>query len=702
MKGFKKVMLTAFCVICSFTGFVVAANEYDFLETNTVKTKEEAELLLEEQLTNAKEFESTLGECTYLEYSGEIISHKEALDKFTIETAKEKEELVNKYEEEGYKTSVTVTYDEKETTKYEFTTLNGIVTSAIINDEATTEYDGKTIENVLSTFVSTEEEDYKIVVSEDLDTTSISKTETLKLESEAKELVESLKEQGYKASYKQNNEETSNEKITSKEELSLEQIKENLQNKTSDKEIKDVVINKTTEPSTYTSEDYEDITLADNKKAEIENTGIYESVTREEKVNTDKSKATIVTGKTGILSSDQTIEDGHIEEVYESEQLVGYKQFYRENIKISDAVNDKVLANNFESEALCNAAKANYSGYTDLRCTKTSETTIESSTNNTINFNNTPQSERKWSHLDISVAQDITIIDKDGKALATVEGKLSNVLGYINKGTTNQKDLKYPSKATTDGGRLEYKTSDATIKNTDLVTITATVSYEYKNKQYSVNVTLVGYLNNAMNVCRENKKIGGGFDLEFVVSFTEDGKPIIKIDTQEKWTLTGDMATLYEPRVFYNEYEYSKLYYVVANDLDYTYEISYVATNYTVTYEGESAVYSLTEDYYDKNFVIEGEKTTYTVTTTGVIKEKELCGTGDVGEPGEGFEEEDNKQEEENPADKDENNTDNETPEEDNTEITPPHTGVETTFNVPTTLSSYFVTTIEDKKKYRK
>lgn len=704
MKRFKQVIFAAFLIVCSFAGCVVVANEYDFYETITVTDPDLASKKLEEQLANAEIFNSSLGECTYLEYSGEIIPHKEFLDTVTVETSKEKDDTVSKYQTAGYETSVVVTYDEASVKNYEFKVLNQKVTGATIDGVLNTDYNGRLITEVLSTITSIEESDYKVVVSTTSNKTSISEKEVVKRESAAKDLVNSLKLEGYEATYVQNNETTTNETIESTSRLTVEQIQENLQNKTSDKEIKDVVIDKTTEPGTYTSDDYEDITLADNEKTELENTGIYESVTREEKTNTDKSKATAVTDKTGILSSDQTIKNGHIEEVYENDVLVGYKEYYTSDVKTSDAIDDKVLENNFTSEALCEAAKANYSGYTDLKCTKTSETTVESSANNTINFNNTQQSKRQWSHLDISVAQAITIVDKDGKPITTVTGTLSNVSGYINKGTSSEKTLKYPSNATYDGNRLEFKTTDATIKHTDLVTITATVSYKYNGVDYSRNITLVGYLNNAMNVCSQRGQYGGGFDLEFAVSFTEDGKPIVKIDTDEKWTLTGDMAAVYEPKVFHNEYEYGKLYYVVANDTNYTYEVSYVATDYTVSYEGESAVYNVTEETSDKNFVIDGERTTYTITTIGVIKEKELCGTGDVGEPGEGFEDEQpTDKEEETPTDKDEENSEDlETPEEDNTEIIPPHTGVEATFEVPTTFSSHFVTTLEDKKKYRK
>ena len=73
MKKLKQVIFAGVVFVISLAWVMVSANEYGFYETVTVTTEEEAKQKLEEQLAKAEEFEATLGECNYLDYSGEII-----------------------------------------------------------------------------------------------------------------------------------------------------------------------------------------------------------------------------------------------------------------------------------------------------------------------------------------------------------------------------------------------------------------------------------------------------------------------------------------------------------------------------------------------------------------------------------------------------------------------------------------------------
>jgi hypothetical protein len=70
---------------------------------------------------------------------------------------------------------------------------------------------------------------------------------------------------------------------------------------------------------------------------------------------------------------------------------------------------------------------------------------------------------------------------------------------------------------------------------------------------------------------------------------------------------------------YYDEYEYGKEYFVEYEDLDYIYDVNYLATDYTVSYTGTLQNYALTKSNFDKYFVINGQRTVYTITTSGNV-----------------------------------------------------------------------------------
>lgn len=654
MKKLKQVIFAGVVFVISLAWVMVSANEYGFYETVTATTEEEAKQKLEEQLAKAEEFEATLGECNYLDYSGEIIPNKTLLDTITFEEKKEVEEEIQKYEQEGgYTTSITVTLDEGEKTSYKFYTLNGKVTKVIVDGEISDQYNGKDVDSVLAKFVDSDEDDYKIVVSikEPVNTPDNGPVTTM-TERDAQKLVSELKDKGYtNVKYIANTVTEETKIITSRDLLTEETIKTQLESENPDKEvvIKNVTID--SEPNTKTHENLSD-SAATTKKQELESTNLYELVIKNEKIDKDSTtKIKTAERYTGEDKPDMP----YTESVFENDVEIGYKYYYygeRKEIRPADSIEREFL-----TADQCQELKDEYSklGYT-VSCEKVTSTSIEESEDDKFYFNEDKQKSRTWSHLDLSVSQTVNFYDKDLKVIGSAKGSLSNVSAYFYK-NGEKISLKYSQSASSDGGRLEYcqtNSSDkhcgwhtggddsiSSVTSNDKITILATIKYENLAGDTVIkNIVLEGYLDNIFNVCRQKNDIGGGFDLKLAIAVDKDGNHIVNFTTDEVWTFTGSIDAEYDTPVLYDEYRYGKLYDVVAQDLDYIYNVKYTATDYTVSYNGVSSIYGLEVEKFDKNFIVDGSRTTYTVTTVGVIKENNMCGTGDVGEPGEGFEEE--------------------------------------------------------------
>lgn len=83
------------------------------------------------------------------------------------------------------------------------------------------------------------------------------------------------------------------------------------------------------------------------------------------------------------------------------------------------------------------------------------------------------------------------------------------------------------------------------------------------------------------------------------------------------YTLT--VTQIAEYKIYYDEYAYAKKYYVTYEDKNYIYDITYLATDYKLSYTGTTSTYDVKIDNYDKYYVLNGSRTTYTITTMGNI-----------------------------------------------------------------------------------
>ncbi len=629
MNKIKKIILSTLFVLVITIGTIAFAKDADIYLEDEVSTIEEIEQVkLNHQKVIEQEYSPNLEKCTFIDYKTNVKEIVNNLDEVTKETSKEKDAYKNAKEEEGYTVTVETKEHSGKTNVYKFTALNGVITKATINGKDYKDLVGKNLKESLNKAQNYENDEIRVVYTKEASSSAVTNNQTVTTEEEAKELVKKLQNEGYEASYKQNNNDKVTITLTSKTSLTEEDIKNKLQEENKNEEVKDVEITKTTTPSTYTSKKYTNKSDATKEYNELLDKNIYESV--ELKTLIDETNANkVLTKQPFTWTKDDT--NPYTEDVYTENVKTGYKYYYAINEVIEEAQNKKETGLTEAScKKLLNSHTAN-DGWTS-KCEKVTSIIKSEEESNVIEFNDTKQTKRTWRHLDISVNQNITVIDKDGNTVATgIQGKLSNPRVVLNEGTSNEKQIRY-NNPTYDGNRLEVRQNTSNgytqVTNEDKVKIYTTLSYTYNGKNISKDIVLEGYLNNQLNVCREKNQYGGGFDLEFDVLVDREGNVYIVIRTEETWTFTASKEAETKLQGYYDEYEYQKQYQVIAIDEDYTYDVEYVSTTYTVNSNGSSETATIEETIYDKYYVINGSKTTYKVTTVGNIEKDDNCGTG--------------------------------------------------------------------------
>ena len=621
MERLQRLSLVFVLVSVFMISTVVNANSFDFEEMGIANSKEEADIMKENQKVNADEYSNGLAKCNYLEYNTTVTPIVETFGPITKETSREMKVLKYEMEQEGFTVTVVAKESDEVKNEYAFNVLNGVVTSSTVNNQVDTSYNEKAISEVLSSFENVNDEDVRIEITTSSTSKNINKNETKKTKAEAEALVAELAALGYEVTYNQNNTTKSEEVITSKTELTNESIIESVKAANPSKEILDASVSSVSNPS-QVSKTYETEEEADARYNELKSMGIYENILKTPII--DYTKEEKVLGPNKFDWNKDNLE-GYTEDVYTNGEKTGYKKYYAQKEVVSEAQNKK--EENL-TEAACKALLNSHTaadGWTS-KCESSTSTNIEESSDNKIHFNDTVQGKRTWSHLDISIGQHINIIDETGNVVATnVQGTLSNVSVTLN-GTTK---LAYNS-PTYDGSRLEVRQTTSygnytRVSNTDLVTINATITYTYNGVKKTKNITLEGYLHNKYNVCRQKNEYGGGFDLEFDITLDTNNKLITKIESETTWKFTASKPEQTKTQGYYEEYKYDVDYKVEANDEDYVYNVSYIATDYNVNYQGVESLYNVIEKIYDKYYLVSGEKTTYEVKTTGTVKVDQEC-----------------------------------------------------------------------------
>ena len=273
MERLQRLSLVFVLVSVFMISTVVNANSFDFEEMGIANSKEEADIMKENQKVNADEYSNGLAKCNYLEYNTTVTPIVETFGPITKETSREMKVLKYEMEQEGFTVTVVAKESDEVKNEYAFNVLNGVVTSSTVNNQVDTSYNEKAISEVLSSFENVNDEDVRIEITTNSTTKNINKKETKKTKAEAEALVAELTALGYDVTYNQNNTTKSEEVITSKTELTNESIIESVKAANPSKEILDASVSSVSNPS-QVSNTYETEEEADARYNELQSMGI--------------------------------------------------------------------------------------------------------------------------------------------------------------------------------------------------------------------------------------------------------------------------------------------------------------------------------------------------------------------------------------------------------------------------------------------
>lgn len=220
--------------------------------------------------------------------------------------------------------------------------------------------------------------------------------------------------------------------------------------------------------------------------------------------------------------------------------VTGEKVVLKENVnKTFDTERE---ADNYISELIKN-------GYNTSKITKKMLTKEEFTWDDGVEVDpGNPSGTFNYHHFDITVINNYTYVDKDGKE-SKVTGDLTISSVKID-GTT----IKMGNKSKDPNrGDIEYASSNRknlNVSNKSLVEITGTVIYNGKSLPFTVK----GYLSEKQNVCggRGNSK---GFDLEFNKIIIYQDKVLVDTKLITKYQVTGEITKEQEILAYYVDVE---------------------------------------------------------------------------------------------------------------------------------------------------
>lgn len=283
-------------------------------------------------------------------------------------------------------------------------------------------------------------------------------------------------------------------------------------------------------------------------KEEFENTYTNAKVTISKIRNANKDSLSFVEGTTRYLTLNEAESVAKSLEVDNEEKTVrasvrtetGEKVVLEENVnKTFDTERE---ADNYINELIKN-------GYNTSKITKKMLTKEEFTWDDGVVVDpGNPSGTFNYHHFDITVINNYTYVDKDGKE-SKVTGDLT-----INSVKINGKTIKMGNKSKDPNrGDIEYASSsrnNLNVSNKSLVEITGTVIYNGKSLPFTVK----GYLSEKQNVCggRGDSK---GFDLEFNKIIIYQDKVLVDTKLITKYQVTGEITKEQEILAYYVDVE---------------------------------------------------------------------------------------------------------------------------------------------------
>lgn len=283
-------------------------------------------------------------------------------------------------------------------------------------------------------------------------------------------------------------------------------------------------------------------------KTDFENTYSDAVVTISKIRNANKDSLSFVEGTTkySTLSEAESIANSLNVDNDEKRVTATVRTVEGETVTVKEDINKTFDNEKAADDYISSLTKA---GYNTSKLTKKMLTKEEFTWDDSVEVNpGYPSGSFNYHHFDITVINNYTYVDKDGKE-SKVTGDLTISSVKID-GTT----IKMGNKSKDPNrGDIEYASSNRNnlnVSNKSLVEITGTVIYNGKSLPFTVK----GYLSEKQNVCggRGNSK---GFDLEFNKIIIYQDKVLVDTKLITKYQVTGEISKVEENIAYYVDVE---------------------------------------------------------------------------------------------------------------------------------------------------
>lgn len=283
-------------------------------------------------------------------------------------------------------------------------------------------------------------------------------------------------------------------------------------------------------------------------KTDFENTYSDAVVTISKIRNANKDSLSFVEGTTkySTLSEAESIANSLNVDNDEKRVTATVRTVEGETVTVKEDINKTFDNEKAADDYISSLTKA---GYNTSKLTKKMLTKEEFTWDDSVEVNpGYPSGSFNYHHFDITVINNYTYVDKDGKE-SKVTGDLTISSVKID-GTT----IKMGNKSKDPNrGDIEYASSNRNnlnVSNKSLVEITGTVIYNGKSLPFTVK----GYLSEKQNVCggRGNSK---GFDLEFNKIIIYQDKVLVDTKLITKYQVIGEISKVEENIAYYVDVE---------------------------------------------------------------------------------------------------------------------------------------------------
>lgn len=371
MKKFNKLILVIVCLFAFSVSVFADESNYDYTDSATTYSLDEIAELQLSQGNTAKAFSDNLGACKSLEYKTTTEEGTDEFDTIIAETARERDNVVDEKEEEGYEVVVVEEKHDAAILEHAFNVLNGEIVSTTVNGNDRPGYEGRKADQVIESpeFTDYEDEDVAVENTITVDFHDVSGTNNFVTNEQARNYEQELLSQGYRPEVIQNN--TTPTVNTFRRTSLLSGLERGLlifgvYGTNPNKEILNLNI------------DYEEITETDTFDNQLTAnynawqkrvSRQYSSVDVEKVIDDSNPELTVNKGEIEWTAPSL---DSYTEDIYDNDQdVVGYRSYYNEEIEVEPAVDETNAFNNgndYQTRNACERARSNYGDEWTTEC----------------------------------------------------------------------------------------------------------------------------------------------------------------------------------------------------------------------------------------------------------------------------------------------------------------------------------------------